>query len=183
MALGAQRHNVLWLILRESLLLLCVGVVLGVPIVFAAGKWIFDLAVWNESRRSAGDRAGGSLDVVGRHGGVLCARAPRHGRRSYRRFEMRIAFQASHRQGPRRTFLAIAPEQPFRNPGKGRVADHRPAHRPLRTVDSSRFAPDFGGSLQHKLARRMVHPYSRSSIPSDHRCTPTANSASLSRSR
>jgi predicted permease len=42
-ALGAQRQNVLWLILRESLLLVCVGVVIGVPIVFAAGKWISSL--------------------------------------------------------------------------------------------------------------------------------------------
>jgi len=43
MALGAQRQNVLWLILRESLLLVCVGVVIGVPIVFAVGKWISSL--------------------------------------------------------------------------------------------------------------------------------------------
>ncbi len=43
MALGAQRQDVLWLVLRESLQLVCVGVVLGVPIVFAAGKWISSL--------------------------------------------------------------------------------------------------------------------------------------------
>jgi predicted permease len=43
MALGAQRKNVLWLILRESLLLVFAGVVIGVPIVFAAGKWISSL--------------------------------------------------------------------------------------------------------------------------------------------
>jgi ABC-type antimicrobial peptide transport system permease subunit len=43
MALGAQRHNVLWLILRESLLLVCVGVIIGVPVVFAVGKWISSL--------------------------------------------------------------------------------------------------------------------------------------------
>ncbi|MGH9741515.1 MAG: ADOP family duplicated permease [Candidatus Acidiferrum sp.] len=42
-ALGAQRSNVLWLILMESLLLVVVGVVIGVPIVFAAGKWISSL--------------------------------------------------------------------------------------------------------------------------------------------
>ncbi|HEV2617568.1 MAG TPA: ABC transporter permease, partial [Candidatus Acidoferrales bacterium] len=42
-ALGAQRNNVVWLILKESLLLVVVGVVIGVPIVFAAGKWISSL--------------------------------------------------------------------------------------------------------------------------------------------
>ncbi|MGB6482605.1 MAG: ABC transporter permease [Candidatus Acidiferrales bacterium] len=43
MALGAQRGNVLWLVLKESLLLVLLGVVIGVPIVFAAGKWISSL--------------------------------------------------------------------------------------------------------------------------------------------
>jgi len=43
MALGAQRSNVLWLILKESLVLVLAGVVIGVPIVFAAGKWISSL--------------------------------------------------------------------------------------------------------------------------------------------
>jgi predicted permease len=43
MALGAQRSNVLWLVLKESLLLVVAGVVIGVPIVFAAGKWISSL--------------------------------------------------------------------------------------------------------------------------------------------
>src|SRR5690348_602907 len=43
MALGAQRNDVLWMILRESLLLVCVGVVIGVPVIFAAGKWIASL--------------------------------------------------------------------------------------------------------------------------------------------
>ncbi|HLJ39853.1 MAG TPA: ABC transporter permease [Candidatus Acidoferrales bacterium] len=42
-ALGAQRSNVLWLILKESLLLVVMGVVIGVPIVFAAGNWISSL--------------------------------------------------------------------------------------------------------------------------------------------
>ncbi|MGH9730234.1 MAG: ADOP family duplicated permease, partial [Candidatus Acidiferrales bacterium] len=42
-ALGAQRSNVLWLVFKESLLLVLVGVVIGVPIVFAAGKWISSL--------------------------------------------------------------------------------------------------------------------------------------------
>ena len=42
-ALGAQRQNVLWLVLKESLVLVLVGVAIGVPIVFAAGKWISSL--------------------------------------------------------------------------------------------------------------------------------------------
>jgi predicted permease len=43
MALGARRKNVLCLILGESLLLVFAGVVIGVPIVFAAGKWVSSL--------------------------------------------------------------------------------------------------------------------------------------------
>jgi len=42
-ALGAQRRNVLWLVLKESLLLVMIGVLIGVPIVFAAGQWISSL--------------------------------------------------------------------------------------------------------------------------------------------
>ncbi len=43
MALGAQRGSVLWLISRESLLLVLVGVAIGLPAIFAAGKWISSL--------------------------------------------------------------------------------------------------------------------------------------------
>ena len=42
-ALGAQRGSVLWLILRESLLLVLVGVAIGIPSIFGAGKWISSL--------------------------------------------------------------------------------------------------------------------------------------------
>jgi predicted permease len=42
-ALGAQRGSVLWLILRESLLLVLVGVAIGLPSIFGAGKWISSL--------------------------------------------------------------------------------------------------------------------------------------------
>jgi predicted permease len=42
-ALGAQRSSLLWLILRESLLLVSIGVLIGLPAVFAAGKWISSL--------------------------------------------------------------------------------------------------------------------------------------------
>jgi len=43
MALGAQRRSVLWLILRESLLLIVLGVAIGLPAIFAAGQWIASL--------------------------------------------------------------------------------------------------------------------------------------------
>jgi macrolide transport system ATP-binding/permease protein len=42
-ALGAQRGSVLWLILRESLLLVLVGVAIGLPVIFGAGRWISSL--------------------------------------------------------------------------------------------------------------------------------------------
>ena len=42
-ALGAQRSGILWLILRESFLLVLIGAAIGVPLVFAAGKWISSL--------------------------------------------------------------------------------------------------------------------------------------------
>jgi predicted permease len=42
-ALGAQRGSVLWLILRESLLLVLVGVAIGLPAIFGAGRWISSL--------------------------------------------------------------------------------------------------------------------------------------------
>jgi predicted permease len=42
-ALGARRSGILWLILRESLLLVLIGAAIGVPLVFAAGKWISSL--------------------------------------------------------------------------------------------------------------------------------------------
>jgi predicted permease len=42
-ALGAQRSGILWLILRESLLLVLIGAAIGVPLVLVAGKWITSL--------------------------------------------------------------------------------------------------------------------------------------------
>lgn len=42
-ALGARRSSVLWLVLSQSLLLVLIGAAIGVPVVFAAGKWISSL--------------------------------------------------------------------------------------------------------------------------------------------
>jgi ABC-type antimicrobial peptide transport system permease subunit len=42
-ALGAQPSDVLWLILRDSLRLVLIGVVIGLPVVFGAGTWISSL--------------------------------------------------------------------------------------------------------------------------------------------
>jgi ABC-type antimicrobial peptide transport system permease subunit len=43
MALGARKSSVLWLIFRESSLLVLIGAAIGLPAVFAAGKWISSL--------------------------------------------------------------------------------------------------------------------------------------------
>ena len=40
MALGAQHTNILWLILNETLILVAVGLVIGIPLALAAGKLI-----------------------------------------------------------------------------------------------------------------------------------------------
>ncbi|HEV2340800.1 MAG TPA: ABC transporter permease [Candidatus Acidoferrales bacterium] len=42
-ALGAQRGNILWLVLRDSLLLVFIGAVIGLPVVYVVGKWISSL--------------------------------------------------------------------------------------------------------------------------------------------
>ena len=40
MALGAARHGVLWMVLKESLLLLVIGILIGIPISLAASRVI-----------------------------------------------------------------------------------------------------------------------------------------------
>jgi len=40
MAIGAQRHNVIWLILRDSLMLTAAGVVLGLPLALGGTRWL-----------------------------------------------------------------------------------------------------------------------------------------------
>ncbi|MGH9400668.1 MAG: FtsX-like permease family protein [Terriglobia bacterium] len=43
MALGAQRRHILWLVLRESLLLVLIGVCIGLPCVLGAARLIRSL--------------------------------------------------------------------------------------------------------------------------------------------
>ncbi|HYL64323.1 MAG TPA: ABC transporter permease [Candidatus Methylomirabilis sp.] len=43
MALGANRSGVLWMVLRESLLLVLTGVAIGIPVAFACDRWVSSL--------------------------------------------------------------------------------------------------------------------------------------------
>ena len=40
MALGAERRNIIWMVLKESLMLVCVGLAIGLPASWAAGRLI-----------------------------------------------------------------------------------------------------------------------------------------------
>ena len=40
MAVGAQRTSVVWLILRETLLLVAIGIAVGLPLVWLAGNYV-----------------------------------------------------------------------------------------------------------------------------------------------
>ncbi len=40
MAIGAQRKSVLWMVLRESVLLIAIGLAFGLPLALAAMRWI-----------------------------------------------------------------------------------------------------------------------------------------------
>jgi ABC-type antimicrobial peptide transport system permease subunit len=39
-AIGAQRQNVLWMVMRESLLVVMIGVILGIPVALGMGHFI-----------------------------------------------------------------------------------------------------------------------------------------------
>jgi ABC-type antimicrobial peptide transport system permease subunit len=43
MALGARRRTVLWMILRETVVLLVAGLALGIPVIFVAGRFVASL--------------------------------------------------------------------------------------------------------------------------------------------
>jgi ABC-type antimicrobial peptide transport system permease subunit len=40
MAIGAQRHNVVWMVLRDSFLLIALGLVAGLPLALGATRWL-----------------------------------------------------------------------------------------------------------------------------------------------
>ncbi len=40
MAIGAQRHNVVWVIMRDSLLLIAIGLAAGLPLALGAARWL-----------------------------------------------------------------------------------------------------------------------------------------------
>jgi hypothetical protein len=82
MALGAQRHDVLWMILKRILAAYVCGRGYRCAFCFRGWQMDFEPALWRERCRSGGDRPGGFLDVPRRHRGVLRAGSPRHERRS-----------------------------------------------------------------------------------------------------
>ena len=63
MAVGAQRRQVVWMVLRDSLMLTAIGVAIGVPVGVRGGKRSEFRTLWSQALRRAdlfhGDRRGG----------------------------------------------------------------------------------------------------------------------------
>src|SRR5260370_41811425 len=74
MALGARRARVLWIVLREALILMALGVVTGLFVV-AAGSWSLERLLFGLSPRDPATIAAASLvlAVVGAFSGYLPA--------------------------------------------------------------------------------------------------------------
>ena len=53
MAVGAQRWQVIWMVLRDSLLLTAVGTVVGLPLALPVGKTSAPAPYWVEALRRA----------------------------------------------------------------------------------------------------------------------------------
>ena len=51
MALGAERETVLQMVMRESLILVAIGVVIGVAAAFGAGRFVAIAALWTDADR------------------------------------------------------------------------------------------------------------------------------------
>ncbi len=60
MALGAERGHIIWLVLKESLLLVAIGVVIGVPAAWGGPAYL-QSAFWSQSKRSCDASDGGHL--------------------------------------------------------------------------------------------------------------------------
>ena len=69
MALGAQPPSVIWLVMREVLLLLAIGLAVGVPAAFALGRFVASAALRDQSERS--------LERRGQHDGSDPGSQPR----------------------------------------------------------------------------------------------------------
>src|SRR5207247_5355243 len=69
-ALGAQRRDVLWLVLGESLALVALGVLLGLPAAFALSRFVESRSFGVSGSAPIALALGASLLLAG---GVLCA--------------------------------------------------------------------------------------------------------------
>lgn len=77
-ALGAQHSGILWLVLRESLLLVLIGAAIRVPLVFTGREVDFQPALRLASSRSSRPDLRDWTDVRRRRAGQLHPGPPRH---------------------------------------------------------------------------------------------------------